>query len=662
MFFPRALRVRRAAASAASASFAASAASARGELAREPPAAPLVASGVGPRRGVRETHRVSVVFHERRAERHLERGHEQEREQERRRPLREALGERGEARRARDALEQTRARAARNRPLILCAPAATRRLGHHAPAAALRDDPPPPKRRADVVRRDARVPVPRGVREVARPAENNPLRLERTAARGPRAAAAAVLEGPRSLGAALLLRGGVRPVRPFSLATRRRFGVFRGVLRRLPLVARRLLFLFFRREPLSAQGLGARDAQVPRVRLPREPLEEPLGDALFLGAPRAGGDGRPGAARPRHALQREHQALDDHAEERALPGGANEPGGGAGSAGRGGRGGQPRRRGGGQLCRRGVVVFAPRGVRRLGGVRGATPRTRPRLEVAAVARAARLAAVHDVVVTLVVARAEARDAHAGGLARLARAASVRDRAREPDVRARRARGGGGRAEVREVRVVAAGVVARDRGLDRLAERGVWVRGDGVGEGAGEGGASSATRRRVVREPRRKKRGDAEGGRGRATRRTGSDGAEPVSVHEALGHLAVVARRHVPRERGVAIRLGHGASASARGGRDRLTQSARDETMTTTATNSKINNRSSSGANAREVGAEHQQLRVVSAVGTTLGLPPATRDGSRATRAIGSAFRITHLPCCARGSARSLARALSSSGR
>ena len=472
--FPRALRVRRTAASAASAS---------GELAREPPAAPLVASGVGPRRGVREAHRVAVVFHERRAERHLERGHEQEREQERRRPLREALGERGEARRARDALEKTRARAARNRPLILTPAFYSRRLGHHAPAAALRDDPPPPKRRADVVRRDARVPVPRGVREIARPAENNPPRLARTAG-GPRAAAAAVLEGPRSLGAALLLRGGVRPVRPFSLATRRRFGVFRrGVLRRLPLVARRRLSFFFRREPLSAQGLGARDAQVPRVRLPREPLEEPLGDALFLGAPRAGGDGRPGAARPRHALQREHQALDDHAEERALPGGANEPGGGAGSAGRGGRGGQPRHRGGGQPRRGGVVVFA-RGVRRLGGVRGATPRARPRLEVAAVARAARLAAVHDVVVALVVARAEARDAHAGGLARLARAASVRDRAREPDVRARRARGGGGRAEVREVRVVAAGVVARDRGLDRLAERGVWVRGDGVGEGAG----------------------------------------------------------------------------------------------------------------------------------------------------------------------------------
>ena len=210
---------------------------------------------------------------------------------------------------------------------------------------------------------------------------------------------------------------------------------------------------------------------------------------------------------------------------------------------------------------------------------------RPRLEVAAVARAARLAAVHDVVVALVVARAEARDAH------------VED---SPvwHVRHRYATAPASQTCVH-------GAPAEEAAARRCARYASWppgwspaiagsivsrsaasgFGGMGSGKARGEGGASSATRRRVVREPRRKKRGDAEGGRGRATRRTGSDGAEPVSVHEALGHLAVVARRHVPRERGVAIRLGHGASASARGGRDRLTEraSARDATMTTTAT-------------------------------------------------------------------------------
>ena len=71
-------------------------------------------------------------------------------------------------------------------------------------------------------------------------------------------------------------------------------------------------------------------------------------------------------------------------------------------------------------------------------VRVAASLRAPRLQVAAVAHASGFAAVHDVIVALVVRRSEATNAHGGLFARLARPAPVRDGARHPHRGARRA--------------------------------------------------------------------------------------------------------------------------------------------------------------------------------------------------------------------------------
>ena len=278
--------------------------------------------------------------------------------------------------------------------------------------------------------------------------------------------------------------------------------------------------------PLARERSRDDRAHLPRVRLAGEPSKELPRDAFLFGSSGAGGRRSRRSPRSRHALQGKEQTFQHHAEDRL-------------------RGVARGRRVGFAADSPGVVVSSPRGRCLLSssprGVRRAASRLGPTLEVAAVAHAARLAAIHNVVVSGVVARAETRDAYAALLARLAGSASVGDRTRHPHSCARRAGGRGG-AKVREVRVVAAGVVTGDDRLTHVRQRRLCGSGMGARDARGEevrGRGRRAGAGGERREGARLRRGSES----RRRKRTGGVRAEPVTVNHPRRREAIARARH-----------------------------------------------------------------------------------------------------------------------
>ena len=350
--------------------------------------------------------------HERRGERNLELGVEQQREDEGGGQLGELRWERRQARRAEQALQQTRVSRPRERPLaprgiaarvdlltngngglirgggggggglprvvvvVVRRSAARPRLDHQPPSPKLGSNGVRRRRRAD---RPVQTPEAADVPRVGAPAVI-PCGFHRDGDRRVTVVAVAAVPVRRAdrTRSKVKIRGGSVP----SPRHRRR--------------ARR------------AHRAAVRDAQ--------QPPQELLGHLTLRLAPRAGGgwEVRPPGSRRR--FEREQKSLEHHAEHRLRDVGRDSF--------------RKRLRVSRISVVRGAAVDGPVRV-------AASPRA-PRLQVATVAHAAGFAAVHDVIVALVIRRAEASDAHGGLFARLARPATVRDGARHPNRGARRA--------------------------------------------------------------------------------------------------------------------------------------------------------------------------------------------------------------------------------